>query len=109
MKHKNTKLREGDEVIVITGKEKGKRGNIKSISGDKCLINELNLAKRHTRPNPQLGITGGIVEKEMPIKLSNVMIWNNSTKKRDKVAFKIEKNKKIRIFRSSGKEIKSWV
>lgn len=109
MKFKNTKLREGDEVIVITGKEKGKRGNIKSISGDKCLINELNLAKRHTRPNPQLGITGGIVEKEMPIKLSNVMIWNNSTKKRDKVAFKIEKDKKIRIFRSSGKEIKSWV
>jgi|TARA_X000000950_G_scaffold186823_1_gene226113 large subunit ribosomal protein L24 len=107
MKFKNTKLREGDEVIVITGKEKGKRGNIKSISGDKCLINELNLAKRHTRPNPQLGITGGIVEKEMPIKLSNVMIWNNSTKKRDKVAFKIEKDKKIRIFRSSGKEIKS--
>ena len=107
MKYKNTKLREGDEVIVITGKEKGKRGNIKSISGDKCLINELNLAKRHTRPNPQLGITGGIVEKEMPIKLSNVMIWTNSTKKRDKVAFKIEKDKKIRIFRSSGKEIKS--
>ncbi len=107
MKYKNTKLREGDEVIVITGKEKGKRGNIKSISGDKCLINELNLAKRHTRPNPQLGITGGIIEKEMPIKLSNVMIWNNSTKKRDKVAFKIEKDKKIRIFRSSGKEIKS--
>ena len=107
MKYKNTKLREGDEVIVITGKEKGKRGNIKSISGDKCLINELNLAKRHTRPNPQLGITGGIVEKEMPIKLSNVIILNNSTKKRDKVAFKIEKDKKIRIFRSSGKEIKS--
>ncbi len=106
MKYKNTKLREGDEVIVITGKEKGKRGNIKSISGDKCLINELNLAKRHTRPNPQLGVTGGIVEKEMPIKLSNVMIWNNSTKKRDKIAFKIEKDKKIRIFRSSGKEIK---
>ena len=106
MKYKNTKLREGDEVIVITGKEKGKRGNIKSISGVKCLINELNLAKRHTRPNPQLGVTGGIVEKEMPIKLSNVMIWNNSTKKRDKIAFKIEKDKKIRIFRSSGKEIK---
>ena len=57
MKYKNTKLREGDEVIVITGKEKGKRGNIKSISGDKCLINELNLAKRHTRPNPQLGLS----------------------------------------------------
>ncbi len=55
MKLKNTKLREGDEVIVISGKEKGKRGNIKQIIGSKCVINDLNLAKRHTRPNPQLG------------------------------------------------------
>lgn len=81
MKLKNTKLREGDEVIVISGKEKGKRGNIKQIIGSKCVINDLNLAKRHTRPNPQLGITGGIVEKEMSINLSNVMIWNSSAKK----------------------------
>ena len=81
MKSKNTKLRAGDEVIVISGREKGKRGNIKSIVGEKCIINDLNLAKRHTRPKPQLGITGGIVEKEMPIHLSNVMIWNSSTKK----------------------------
>ena len=78
MKFKNTKLREGDEVIVVSGKEKGKRGNIKTIVGEKCVINDLNLSKRHTRPNPQLGITGGIVEKEMPIHLSNVMIWNSS-------------------------------
>ena len=84
MKLKNTKLREGDEVIVISGREKGKRGNIKKIVGDKCVVNDLNLAKKHTRPNPQLGITGGIVEKEMPINLSNVMIWNSSTKKQDK-------------------------
>ena len=106
MKSKNTKLRAGDEVIVISGREKGKRGNIKSIVGEKCIINDLNLAKRHTRPNPQLGITGGIVEKEMPIHLSNVMIWNSATKKQDKVAFKKEKEKKIRVFRSSSKEIK---
>lgn len=109
MKSKNTKLREGDEVIVISGREKGKRGNIKSIIGEKCVINDLNLSKRHTRPNPQLGITGGIVEKEMPIHLSNVMIWNSATKKQDKVAFKKEKEKKIRVFRSSSKEIKWWV
>ena len=106
MKSKNTKLREGDEVIVISGREKGKRGNIKSITGEKCVINDLNLSKRHTRPNPQLGISGGIVEKEMPIHLSNVMIWNSATKKQDKVAFKKEKEKKIRVFRSSSKEIK---
>ena len=109
MKSKNTKLREGDEVIVISGREKGKRGNIKSITGEKSVINDINLSKRHTRPNPQLGITGGIVEKEMPIHLSNVMIWNSATKKQDKVAFKKEKEKKIRVFRSSSKEIKWWV
>ena len=67
MKLKNTKLREGDEVIVITGREKGKRGNIKSIMGEKCIINDLNLAKKHTRPNPQLGITGGIVATIPPV------------------------------------------
>ena len=106
MKFKNTKLREGDEVIVVSGKEKGKRGNIKTIVGEKCVIYDLNLSKRHTRPNPQLGITGGIVEKEMPIHLSNVMIWNSATKKQDKVSFKDEKGKKTRIFRSTGKDIK---
>ena len=106
MKLKNTKLRQGDEVIVVSGREKGKRGNIKKIVGDKCIENDLNLAKKHTRPNPQLGITGGIVEKEMPINLSNVMIWNIGTKKKDKIAFKDEKGKKIRVFRSTGKNIK---
>ena len=106
MKLKNTKLRQGDEVIVVSGREKGKRGNIKKIVGDKCIVNDLNLAKKHTRPHPQLGITGGIVEKEMPINLSNVMIWNSATKKKDKIAFKDEKGKKTRVFRSTGKNIK---
>ena len=106
MKLKNTKLREGDEVIVISGRENGKRGNIKKIVGHKCVVNDLNLAKKHTRPNPQLGITGGIVEKEMPINLSNVMIWNSETKKQDKLSFKEEKGKKVRVFRSTGKSVK---
>ena len=106
MKLNNTKLREGDEVIVISGREKGKRGNIKKIVGHKCVVNDLNLAKKHTRPNPQLGITGGIVEKEMPINLSNVMIWNSETKKQDKLSFKEEKGKKVRVFRSTGKSVK---
>ena len=106
MKLKNTKLREGDEVIDISGREKGKRGNIKKIVGHKCVVNDLNLAKKHTRPNPQLGITGGIVEKEMPINLSNVMIWNSETKKQDKLSFKEEKGKKVRVFRSTGKSVK---
>ena len=106
MKLKNTKLREGDEVIVISGREKGKRGNIKKIVGHKCVVNDLNLAKKHTRPNPQLGITGGIVEKEMPINLSKGMIWNSETKKQDKLSFKEEKGKKVRVFRSTGKSVK---
>ena len=95
MKNKNTKLREGDEVIVISGKERGKRGNIKQIVGSKCIVNDLNLAKRHTRPNPQLGITGGIVEKEMPIELSNLMIWNSAAKKETKLDLKRKKVKKL--------------
>ena len=106
MKLKNTKLREGDEVIVISGREKGKRGNIKKIVGHKCVVNDLNLAKKHTRPNPQLGITGGIVEKEMPINLSNVMIWNAENERPDKVGIKTEKDgKKVRIFKKTRKTI----
>ena len=69
MKQKSTKLREGDEVIVISGKDKGKRGNISRIIGQRCIVNDMNLVNRHTKPNPQLGITGGIVEKEMSIHL----------------------------------------
>ena len=106
MKSKNTKLREGDEVIVIAGKERGKRGNIKKITGNRCIVNDLNLSKRHTRPNPQLGITGGIVEKEMPIELSNLMIFNPVTKKRDRIGFKkLESGKKVRVYKSNREVI----
>ena len=81
MKLKNTKLRQGDEVIVVSGREKGKRGNIKKIVGDKCIVNDLNLAKKHTRPNPQLGITGGIVKKAKRLEYLDQLekISNNET------------------------------
>ena len=105
MKQKSTKLREGDEVIVISGKDKGKRGNISRIIGQRCIVNDMNLVKRHTKPNPQLGITGGIVEKEMSIHLSNLMIWNGSSNKRDKISFGELKDKKVRLFRSNKKEV----
>ena len=109
MKQKTTKLREGDEVIVISGKDKGKRGNISRIVGQRCIVNDMNLVKRHTKPNPQLGITGGIVEKEMSIHLSNLMIWNGSSNKRDKISFGELKDKKVRLFRSNKKEVKKWI
>ena len=109
MKQKSTKLREGDEVIVISGKDKGKRGNISRIIGQRCIVNDMNLVKRHTKPNPQLGITGGIVEKEMSIHLSNLMIWNGSSNQRDKISFGELKDKKVRLFRSNKKEVKKWI
>ena len=93
--------------MLFLEKKKAKEAISKANSWRKCVINDLNLAKRHTRPNPQLGITGGIVEKEMPIHLSNVMIWNASTKKqRQSCHLKKKKVKKMRIFRSTGKDIK---
>ena len=70
------------------------------------IVNDMNLVKRHTKPNPQLGITGGIVEKEMSIHLSNLMIWNGSSNKRDKISFGELKDKKVRLFRSDKKEVK---
>ena len=101
------RLKKGDQVYIISGKDKGKLGTIAEImKNDKILVDGINLAKKHVKPNPNKNETGGIVEKEMPIHLSNVMIWNSATKKHDKVAFKKEKEKKIRFFRSSSKEIK---
>ena len=106
MKQKSTKLREGDEVIVISGKDKGKRGNISRIIGQRCIVNDMNLVKRHTKPNPNAGVAGGIVEKESSIDISNIAIFNPTTKKADKVSIQSkEDGSKIRVFKSSGKEI----
>ena len=93
---------------MISGKDKGRQGTVSSLlSGGKCYVSGIKMVKRHTKPNPQAGIQGGIVEKESPVDLSNIAIFNPSSKKQDKVAIKVlEDGKKIRTFKSSGKEIK---
>ena len=102
------KMRTGDQVIVIAGKDKGKQGSItKILSNGRCYVSGVQIVKRHTKPNPNAGIAGGVVEKEASIDMSNISIYNSSTKKADKVSIKsLEDGTKVRVFRSSGKEIK---
>ena len=102
------KIRTGDQVIVIAGKDKGKQGSItKILSNGRCYVSGVQIVKRHTKPNPNAGIAGGVVEKEASIDISNISIYNSSTKKADKVSIKsLEDGTKVRVFRSSGKEIK---
>ena len=102
------RIRTGDQVIVIAGKDKGKQGSItKILSNGRCYVSGIQMVKRHTKPNPNAGIAGGVVEKEASIDISNISIYNSSTKQADKVSIKLlEDGSKIRVFRSSGKEIK---
>ena len=102
------KIRTGDQVIVTAGKDKGKQGSItKILSNGRCYVSGIQMIKRHTKPNPNAGIAGGVVEKEASIDISNISIYNSSTKKADKVSIKsLEDGTKVRVFRSSGKEIK---
>jgi large subunit ribosomal protein L24 len=101
------KIRKGDEVIVIAGRDKGKRGKVLERKDDDRLVVEgINLAKKHTKPNPMKGTTGGIVEKAMPIHQSNVAIFNSATGKADRVGIKVDGDKRTRVFKSSGEEIK---
>ena len=101
------KIKRDDEVIVIAGKDKGKRGKVlKVLDNDRVLVSGIQMIKKHQKPNPQLGVPGGIVEKEAPIQVSNVAIFNSATNKADRVGFKIlEDNKKIRIFKSNGEAV----
>jgi large subunit ribosomal protein L24 len=100
------KIKREDEVIVLTGKDKGKRGKVQRCVGDdRVVVSGINMMKKHQKPNPQMGVAGGIVEKEAPIQVSNVAIFNAATKKADRVGFKVEDGKKIRIFKSSGEAI----
>lgn len=100
------KLRQNDEVIVLTGKDKGERGQLKRWVGKhRVLISGVNIIKKHQKPNPQKGVSGGIIEKEAPMSASNVAIFNAAINKADKVVIKIEDTKKIRIFKSSGEAI----
>jgi len=101
------KIRKGDEVIVLAGKDKGKRGRVALRKDDQYLVVEgINQVKKHTKPNPMKGTTGGIVEKAMPIHQSNVAIFNSATGKADRVGIKVEGDTRKRVFKSSGEEIK---
>ncbi|WP_153133078.1 50S ribosomal protein L24 [Dechloromonas hortensis] len=98
------KIRKGDEVVVITGKDKGKRGTVlRRVDEEHVLVEGVNRAKKHVKPNPVKGVAGGIVDKDMPIHLSNVALFNPATKKADRVGFKaLDDGRKVRVFKSNG-------
>ncbi|MEM0954782.1 MAG: 50S ribosomal protein L24 [Pseudomonadota bacterium] len=100
------KIKRDDEVIVLTGKDKGKRGKVQRVLDDqRVVVAGVNMIKKHTRPNPQMGVTGGIVEKEAPLQVSNIAIFNPATSKADRVGYKIDGDSKVRIFKSTGEAI----
>ena len=101
------KIRKGDEVVVITGKDKGKRGTVLlRVDEEHVLVEGVNRAKKHVKPNPMKGEVGGIREKEMPVDQSNVALINPQTKKADRVGFKVlADGKKVRVFKSSGEQV----
>mgnify|MGYP003536091251 FL=1 len=102
------KIKSDDEVIILAGKDKGKRGKVRRVLDDnRVVVSGINMVKKHTKPNPQAGVAGGIVESESPIQISNVAIFNPNTNKADRVGFKVDGDRKIRIFKSSGEEIDS--
>ena len=98
------RIKKGDEIIVITGKDKGRRGTVLRVMPyDRVVVEGINVAKKHQRPDPNRGVGGGIVEKEMPIHASNVMLYNPATKKGDRVGFRsLEDGRKVRYFKSNG-------
>jgi large subunit ribosomal protein L24 len=98
------KIRKGDEVVVITGKDKGKRGTVVlRVDGEHVVVEGVNRAKKHVKPNPMKGVAGGIVDKDMPIHISNVALFNAATKKADRVGIKVlEDGRKVRVFKSNG-------
>ena len=103
------KIRKGDQVIVLTGRDKGKRGTVSArVDDDHLLVEGVNVVKKHVKPNPMKGATGGIVDKTLPIDQSNVAIFNAASGKADRVGVKLlADGKKVRVFRSSGDEIKA--
>ena len=98
------KIRKGDEVVVISGKDKGKRGTVlRRVDAERVVVEGVNRVKKHVKPNPVKGVVGGIVEKDMPIDVSNVALFNPATGKGDRVGFRpLEDGKKVRVFKSNG-------
>ena len=103
------KIRKGDEVIVIAGRDKGKRGTVvRRVDDGHLVVEGINIVKKHQRPNPMKGETGGIVDRTMPIDQSNVMLFNSATGKGDRVGFKeLEDGRKVRVFRSNGEMVRT--
>ncbi len=101
------KIRKGDEVVVITGKDKGRRGTVLRVFDDeRLLIEGINIAKKHQKPNPNMGIQGGIIDREMPLDISNVLVFNPKSKKGDRVGIRVnDDGTKERIFSSSGETV----
>lgn len=101
------RLRKGDQVVVISGKDKGRQGTVlKVMADDRVLVESINMVKKHTKPNPMQGVEGGIVDKEMPMDASNVMLFNPVTNKGDRVGFKVlEDGRKVRYFKSNGEVV----
>ncbi len=103
----SAKLKRDDKVIVIAGKDKGKTGEISSVlANGKVIIKGVNTVKKHQKPNPQAGVTGGIIEQNAPIEVSNVAILNSETGKADRVGFRLEDGKKVRFFKSNNELVK---
>ncbi|GAB3058304.1 50S ribosomal protein L24 [Stenotrophomonas chelatiphaga] len=100
------RIKKGDQVVVTAGKDKGKQGEIVRVDGDRVVVANVNIVKRHTKPNPQAGVAGGVVEREASIHISNVSVVNPATGKGERVGFKVlEDGRKLRVFRSSGEAL----
>ncbi len=100
------RIKKGDQVVVTAGKDKGKKGDVVRIAGDKVFVSNVNIIKRHTKPNPQAGQPGGVIEREAPIHASNVMLFNPASGKGERIGFKVlEDGRKLRVFRSSGEAV----
>ena len=99
-----SKLRKGDDVVVLSGRDKGKRGTVlQIIENSRILVDNVNVIKKHVKPNPNRGDTGGIIEREAPIQISNVALFNPNTNKADRVGYKVlEDGRKVRVFKSDG-------
>ena len=100
------RIKKGDQVVVNTGKDKGKQGEVVRVDGDRVIVANVNIVKRHTKPHPQAGIAGGVVEREASIHISNVNVLNPASGKGERVGFKVlEDGRKLRVFRSSGEAL----
>ena len=100
------RIKRGDQVIVVAGKDKGKRGDVVRVDGDRVVVSNVNIVKRHTKPNPQAGQPGGVIEREASIHVSNVMPFNPATGKGERIGTKVlEDGRRIRVFRSSGEAL----